>query len=78
MSTPESNGRHDPPEDDIEDENLEDYDLDLPDQDAEGRTELEIAFTPRQILGGFALLAALLLLLRRLVRRRGVGGPGGG
>jgi len=31
------------------------------------RPELEIAFTPRQILGGFALLAALILML---VRRR--------
>ena len=29
--------------------------------------ELDVAFTPRQILGGFALLAALILLL---VRRR--------
>jgi hypothetical protein len=30
---------------------------------------LEVAFTPRQILGGFALLAGLILLLRR--RKRG-------
>ena len=28
-------------------------------------TDLTIAFTPRQILGGFALLAALVMLLRR-------------
>ena len=32
--------------------------------------ELTVAFTPRQILGGFALLAALVLLLRRRNRRR--------
>ena len=28
-------------------------------------TELSITFTPRQILGGFALLAGLVMLLRR-------------
>ena len=28
-------------------------------------TDLTIALTPRQILGGFALLAALVMLLRR-------------
>jgi LPXTG-motif cell wall-anchored protein len=33
-------------------------------------TGLEIAFTPRQILGGFALVAALILLLRRRKRSR--------
>jgi len=32
------------------------------------RPELEIAFTPRQILGGFALLAALIALLLRMRR----------
>jgi MYXO-CTERM domain-containing protein len=37
-------------------------------QGPERSAALEIAFTPRQILGGFVLLAALLLLLRR--RRR--------
>ena len=31
---------------------------------------VEVAFTPRQILGGFALLAGLILLLRRRNRRR--------
>ncbi len=38
------------------------------DPDAE-TPELSIAFSPRQILGGFALLAALIVLLFR--RRRG-------
>lgn len=46
---------------------LDDFDDDLDDDDA--ARGLEIAFTPRQILGGFALLAALILLLRR--RKRG-------
>ena len=35
--------------------------------------ELTVAFTPRQIIGGFALLAALLMLLRRRNRRDRVG-----
>jgi MYXO-CTERM domain-containing protein len=45
------------------------------DEPAEGRrdvgvdpADLTIAFTPKQIIGGFALLAALVMLLRR--RRR--------
>jgi hypothetical protein len=33
------------------------------------RPEIAVAFGPRQILGGFALVAALILLLLR--RRRG-------
>jgi hypothetical protein len=33
------------------------------------RPEVTVAFGPRQILGGFALIAALILLLLR--RRRG-------
>jgi hypothetical protein len=32
------------------------------------RTELDIAFTPRQIFGGFALLAALIIILARMRR----------
>ena len=53
---------------------------DLPggDEPAEGRrdvgvdaTELSIAFTPKQIIGGFALLAALVMLLRRRGGGRG-------
>ena len=63
MSTPESNGR--PPE--VAD------DLDERDDDPVENDEKlgqEIAFTPRQILGGFALLAALILLLRRRNRDR--------
>ena len=47
---------------------LDDFDDDLDDDDA--ATGLEVAFTPRQILGGFALLAALILLLRRRNRSR--------
>jgi MYXO-CTERM domain-containing protein len=31
----------------------------------EPRPEVGVAFTPRQILGGFVLLAALILFLRR-------------
>jgi hypothetical protein len=31
--------------------------------------EIAVAFTPRQIMGGFALLAALLVLLGRRSRR---------
>ena len=34
------------------------------------RPELDIAFTPRQILGGFALLAALILMLARMRRAK--------
>jgi hypothetical protein len=32
--------------------------------------DLSVALTPRQILGGFALLAALVMLLRRRKRDR--------
>jgi hypothetical protein len=69
MSTSESNGRA--PEvgadlDELDDE-LDERDDD-PVEDDE-KLGLEVAFTPRQILGGFALLAALILLLRR--RKRG-------
>ena len=46
---------------------LDDADDDLVDADAP--LGLDVAFTPRQILGGFALLAALVLLLRRRNRR---------
>ena len=75
MSTPESNGR--PPADaDAREDALEDpaaaaandeLDAELHDDwvEDEPSSGLEIAFTPRQILGGFALLAALILLLRR-------------
>ena len=81
MSTPESNGRErvDPEEPDeaaavssVDDE-LDDQLYDDGDEagiDDEPSTGLEIAFTPRQILGGFALLAALILLLRRRKRDR--------
>ena len=34
------------------------------------RAELDVAFTPRQILGGFALLAALILMLARMRRAK--------
>ena len=34
------------------------------------RTELDVAFTPRQILGGFALLAALIIMLARRRRKK--------
>jgi hypothetical protein len=33
--------------------------------------ELVMALSPRQIIGGFALLAGLILLLRRRGRRKG-------
>jgi LPXTG-motif cell wall-anchored protein len=86
MSTPESNGRGqadpEPPDeaaaaatadaeldDELDDDKLYD-DGDREDIDEEPSTGLEIAFTPRQILGGFALLAALVLLLRRRKRDR--------
>ena len=68
MSTPESNGRPPAPppaENDLDD--LDERDDDPVENDE--KLGLEIAFTPRQILGGFALLAALILLLRR--RKRG-------
>ena len=82
MSTPESKGRE--PVDDEQpdaaaaaasaDNELADDEL-YDDGDREGindeaSTGLEIAFTPRQILGGFALLAALILVLRRRKRDR--------
>ena len=68
MSTPESNGR--PPASSLAENDLDDLDErdDDPVEDDE-KLGLEIAFTPRQILGGFALIAALILLLRR--RKRG-------
>ena len=80
MSTPEPNSRgpvdDEPPDeaaaaasaDEENDDELYD-DGDEKGIEHEPSTGLEIAFTPRQILGGFALLAALILLLRR--RRRG-------
>lgn len=33
--------------------------------------ELVVALSPRQIIGGFALLAGLIVMLRRRGRRRG-------
>jgi LPXTG-motif cell wall-anchored protein len=81
MSTPESNGRGqadpEPPDEaaaaatadaELDDELYDDGDRQGIDD--EPSTGLEIAFTPRQILGGFALLAALILLLRRRKRSR--------
>ena len=79
MSTPESNGRKPADADELEDaaaaaandelDELEDEsDQDWID-DEPSSSGLEIAFTPRQILGGFALLAALILLIRRRKRR---------
>jgi len=38
-------------------------------------SDLSIAFTPRQILGGFALLAGLVMLLRRKRRDPDRGEP---
>jgi hypothetical protein len=38
-------------------------------------SDLSITFTPRQILGGFALLAALVMLLRRKRREPDRGEP---
>ena len=84
MSTPETNGRApvDAPDPDEAPAgsaaiDLEDLDPDLEDDldeeefdDAEDARGLEVAFTPRQILGGFALLAGLILLLRRRNRRK--------
>ena len=73
MSTPESNGRGAPDaadEVDALDDDLDELDErdDDPVEDDE-KLGQEVAFTPRQILGGFALLAALILVLRR--RKRG-------
>jgi hypothetical protein len=51
---------------DLEDEELEDEDV----AHANRSLGIDVAFTPRQILGGFALLAALILLLRRRNRRK--------
>lgn len=81
MSTPETNGRARADASDQDEAaprdsaaiDLEDFDPDLEDDELEddelGMSDrslgIEVAFTPRQILGGFALLAALLLLLRR-------------
>jgi hypothetical protein len=69
MSTSESNGRALEVGADLDelDDELDERDDD-PVEDDE-KLGLEVAFTPRQILGGFALLAALILLLRR--RKRG-------
>ena len=85
MSTPETNGRA-PDEAPDADESpagsaaidLADLDPDLEDdedddtdfEDDDASLGIEVAFTPRQILGGFALLAGLILLLRRRNRRR--------
>jgi len=44
-------------------------------QGAPDPTDLSITFTPRQILGGFALLAALVMLLRRKRRDPDSGKP---
>ena len=44
--------------------------------DAGADPDLGVAFTPRQILGGFALLAALVMLLRRRTRDRDRAGRG--
>jgi len=38
-------------------------------------SDLSVAFTPRQILGGFALLAGLVMLLRRKRRDPDRGEP---
>lgn len=38
--------------------------------DARAEPDYTIAFTPRQLAGGFAILAALLLLVLRRRRRR--------
>ena len=74
MSTPESNGRApttpdasaaDAAADKLEAELNDEFDDGVGEERASG---IEIAFTPRQILGGFVLCAALILLLRR--RRR--------
>jgi hypothetical protein len=65
MSTPESDGL--PPEVDDDLDDLDERDDDAVEDD--DKLGLEVAFTPRQILGGFALVAALILLLRR--RKRG-------
>jgi MYXO-CTERM domain-containing protein len=80
MSTPETNGRAPATPDDAEETppesaaiDLGDLDPDLHDdfEDDDDRSRgIEVAFTPRQILGGFALLAGLILLLRRRNRRR--------
>ena len=78
MSTPEPNGRPPADSDALEDATaaadngeLDELDDESDEEwlDDEPSTGLEVAFTPRQILGGFALLAALILLLRR--RKRG-------
>lgn len=53
-------GADDIEDDDIEDDELEDDDFEAP--------ELSVALSPRQILGGFALLAAIVVWL---FRRRG-------
>jgi hypothetical protein len=65
MSAPESNGRKPAEADQLEDAPAADDELD--DEPSSG---LEIAFTPRQILGGFVLLAALIALLRQRQRDR--------
>jgi hypothetical protein len=79
MSTPESNGRP-PAADEAEalaevDAMADDLGVHLDADDADDADDFDdgsfvpqVALTPRQILGGFVLLAALILLLRR--RRR--------
>jgi hypothetical protein len=44
-----------------------------PAEDRAGREpgELVVALSPRQIIGGFALLAGLIIMLRRRGRRKG-------
>jgi MYXO-CTERM domain-containing protein len=75
MSTPESNGRppvpagSDVPDEAAADAAADELEAELNEEFDDGRPSgLEVAFTPRQILGGFALLAALILLLRRRKR----------
>lgn len=41
------------------------HERELAEEPEQPRPEVGLAFTPRQILGGFVLLAALILLLRR-------------
>lgn len=41
------------------------HERELVEEPDQPRPEVGLAFTPRQILGGFVLLAALILLLRR-------------
>lgn len=47
-------------------------DVEAPDHDRAGREpgDLVVAMSPRQIIGGFALLAGLIVMLRRRRRNR--------